>query len=299
MVQSKNQGKLVGKENQIINEYVEQKLSATGIAKIHGVHENSILKLLKKHNIPIRPRKITPKDMKERCIERYKAGASLEAAGAPDGLSAAAVLMYMAEYRVPTRGAEEAHRKYPINENFFDNIDTEEKAYFLGFLYADGCNQIAHHYSVVLALDSIDKEILHKLSNLIYKNPIDANNQVKIQNREHEGKGIEVILNINSKHICLQMLKLGCVSRKTFLLDYPKWMRQDLHRHFIRGYFDGDGSINNETLPMSGCKIVSTKQFLEGIQKVSKITAKLYKDDDTNDKNTYILTYCGNRNIQK
>lgn len=33
-------------------------------------------------------------------------------------------------------------RKYDINQYYFDKIDCEEKAYFLGFLYADGCNHI-------------------------------------------------------------------------------------------------------------------------------------------------------------
>jgi hypothetical protein len=293
---AKNQGKLAGKENQIIHEYSTLEWSTTKLAKIHQVSDNSILQMLKKHNVPIRPRKITSKEMKERCIERYKTGLSLEAAGKPDGLSAAAVLMYMEEYNVPTRSAEEAHRKYPINEDFFDNIDTEEKAYFLGFLYADGCNQMAHHWSTVISLDVIDEEILHVFSKLIYKDENDAKSQVRLSNREHEGKGIEATLSINSKHICQQMQKLGCVSRKTFILEYPKWMPENLHRHFIRGYFDGDGTINRETEMVSGCKIVSTLQFLEGMKTIANIDCSIYKVDKSNDKNTYELYYSGNRN---
>lgn len=293
---AKNQGKLSDKEDQIIKEY----LSGDGseiLAKRYGVSGSSILKSLKKHNVPIRPRKITSKDIKKRCIERYKNGASLEAAGAPDGLSAASVLAYMEEYKVPTRSAEEVHRKYPINEDFFDNIDTEEKAYFLGFLYADGCNQMEHFWSTVLSLEVADQEILQKFSNLIYKQPQHAKEQVKIYNREHEHKGITASLYINSKHICQQMVKLGCVPNKTFLLKYPEWMPNYLHKHFIRGYFDGDGTINREKEKLSGCKIISTQEFLISIKKISNIDCNIYKENKNNDKNTYELYYSGNRNI--
>ena len=292
---AKNQGKLTGKEDQIIKDYISGDGSEI-LAQRYGVSGSSILKFLKKHNVPIRPRKITPKDMKERCIERYKSGLSLEASGEPDGLSAAAVLMYMEEYNVPTRSAEEAHRKYPINEDFFDKIDTEEKAYFLGFLYADGCNQMANYWATVISLDDIDVDILYRFSKMIYKDENTAKEQIKFSNREHEGKRIEARLSINSKYICQQMQKLGCVSRKTFILEYPKWMPEHLHRHFIRGYFDGDGTINNETKTLSGCKIVSTLQFLEGLKKVVGIDSSIGKHDPTNNKNTYLLYYSGNRN---
>lgn len=42
-------------------------------------------------------------------------------------------------------------RKYRVNVNFFENIDTEEKAYWLGFLYADGYNCEKRHYSSTVA----------------------------------------------------------------------------------------------------------------------------------------------------
>ena len=293
---AKNQGKLAGKENQIIHEYSTLEWSTTKLSKIYQVSDNSILQLLKKHNISIRPRKITSKEMKERCIERYKTGLSLEAAGEPDGLSAAAVLMYMEEYNVPTRSAEEAHRKYPINEDFFDKIDTEGKAYFLGFLYADGCNQMKNFWSVVISLEIGDQEILQKFSSMIYKEEQHAKEQVRIYNRKHEGKGITASLCINSKHICQQVAKLGCVSNKTFSLTYPEWMPEHLQRHFIRGYFDGDGSLNNEQEKASGCTIVSTLKFLEHIKYLSNIDSGIYKDNPKNDTNTYVLRYSGNRN---
>ena len=65
-----------------------------------------------------------------------------------------------------SKSQSELQRKYSINENFFDVIDTEEKAYFLGFLYADGCNA-TNRNAVILSLKEDDRDILEKLNSLL------------------------------------------------------------------------------------------------------------------------------------
>ena len=64
------------------------------------------------------------------------------------------------------KSQSELQRKYPIQEIFFDDINTEEKAYILGLLYADGWNQTERN-SVSLSLKEADKEILDKVTSLI------------------------------------------------------------------------------------------------------------------------------------
>ena len=297
MAQHKNQGKLKGKEQEIIKAYVVDKIGYDTLGEIHGVSGNSIAKMLVKHGVKLRPKKtISPAD-KARAIDLYtNQKMSLADIGKKIGASAAGVLKILRKTNIRTRSVGEAVRQYQLDEHFFDVVDTEEKAYFLGFLYADGCNQMEHFWSVVLSLELADQEILHKLAALVYKDPEDATAQVKIHNREAEGKDIETALYMNSKHMCEQLMKLGCVSRKTFKLVYPDWMPTDLHRHFVRGYFDGDGTINNETEMQSGCKIVSTSSFLEGVKEVCRIDCTLFKHSKDNDKDTYELYYSGNRN---
>lgn len=56
-------------------------------------------------------------------------------------------------------------RKYSLNESYFEKIDSEEKAYFLGFLFSDGS---VSKYSLNLSLAEVDKEILEKKSRKIY-----------------------------------------------------------------------------------------------------------------------------------
>jgi surfactin synthase thioesterase subunit len=61
----------------------------------------------------------------------------------------------------------ERSRKYQLKKDYFDSINTPEKAYFLGILYADGCNSPETN-SVRLILTESDKTLLEQLSNLIH-----------------------------------------------------------------------------------------------------------------------------------
>ena len=125
-------------------------------------------------------------------------------------------------------------RKYELNENFFDVIDTEEKAYWLGFLYADGYNNEKRH-EIKLRLAIQDEKFLLKFRDIIYPNKDRPLYYFK------NNSACEVY--IISKHMSEQLAKHGCVQAKTFKLSFPKWIDDKLMHHFIRGLFDGDGSI--------------------------------------------------------
>lgn len=141
-------------------------------------------------------------------------------------------------------------RKYQIKENYFDKIDTEEKAYFMGFFYADGYNS-KNGSSLVISLNIKDIDILYRFSNMIL-----GEEHVSIYDRGPKGK--EAVFRINSKDLCHRFSELGCPNCKTYTLEFPKWIDDDLLRHFVRGYFDGDGSI---ILSSRQAKITSSKIF--------------------------------------
>lgn len=64
--------------------------------------------------------------------------------------------------------------KYSLNENFFQEINTEEKAYWLGFLMADGCilDQPQRSKRLTVALKEKDINILHKLNKSLERKKI-------------------------------------------------------------------------------------------------------------------------------
>lgn len=158
----------------------------------------------------------------------------------------------------------ELQRKYKIDETFFDSINTEEKAYVLGLIYADGCNQTERN-SVILSLKEEDKEILRKIRLLIQP---DKPLQYVDTSKSNFNSGNQYRLVIANKHISERLVELGCGKAKTHTLAFPteEQVPKNLQRHFIRGYFDGDGSVSKgKKLKID---IVGTEKFLQFIQEI-------------------------------
>lgn len=137
--------------------------------------------------------------------------------------------------------------RYNLDETFFDVIDTEEKAYVLGFIMADGCISKSSH-KLVINLKSTDDVLLEDIKTVMkYDGPLryyDGHTSV------HKGKEIRssrgVTLCIVRKRIAEGLKKHGVTPAKSLTLGFPSpsIMETNLWRHFIRGYFDGDGTVH-------------------------------------------------------
>lgn len=243
--------------------------SSEKIGKQVGSKAQTITKYLKEAGVEIRgPKKKLTEDDKIEMCRLYQEGLSAPKIAEKFDVTHVLVLRYLEQAGIDRRSAEEAHRIFKINEDFFDVIDTEEKAYFLGFLYADGGNVKEANF-IRLDLSSVDREILEKFASLIYVD--DPHSHIKEQTREKNGSQYHMsYLNINSKHVCEVLEKHGCGPRKTFTLTFPEWLPKHLVRHFIRGYFDGDGgiNINTRTGQSSSWKLTSTLFFTNKIKQI-------------------------------
>lgn len=122
-------------------------------------------------------------------------------------------------------------KKYNFAEHYFDNIDCQEKAYWLGFFAADGYNH-RDKGCIEFRLHKQDKEILEK-----FKLCIGANNPVGLY------KATYCNLSLYSKHLCDKLAEYGLGQAKTYTLELPI-LEDSLMQHFIRGYFDGDGCFS-------------------------------------------------------
>lgn len=133
-------------------------------------------------------------------------------------------------------------RKYNINENIFQSIDNENKAYWLGFILADGSVQIRKSGQAILKLSLAieDKDHLQKFLNFIESDmPI---KEYLVGNEANTKKSKSCEITITSKKIVTDLGKLGIGPRKSFTVEIPS-VREDLVRHLIRGIWDGDGSV--------------------------------------------------------
>jgi hypothetical protein len=288
-------------------ELYQSGLGSDTIGKQLGIQPANVLKILKKAGVDRRPivrKKIQISD-EPKIIEMYQDGMSAPEIAEQYGVQHTMILRYLEKNGIDRRSAEEAHRIYPIHEDFFDVIDTQEKAYFLGFLYADGNNSKEANY-VRVDLARKDRDILVKLANLIYlENP---ERHIKEQDREKEYKGKEVIyhtsyFNINSKHICGKLEELGCPQRKGLILTFPQWLTDhELQRHFIRGYYDGDGGVYLTDVKTRGAttKMISTLAFCRSINTIIMTQTGIQFGEpynDVEDKDVYTVHLAGNRQI--
>ena len=130
-----------------------------------------------------------------------------------------------------------ANRKHQLDETYFNDITTEEQAYWLGFLWADGSiNKTAKRSAganrLTLAQKPTEKTHLEK-----FRKALKTDYEIKTR----KSTGV-CILDINSRPICEALIKLG-YGKKENRTNIPI-IRTDLIHHFIRGYFDGDGCLS-------------------------------------------------------
>lgn len=164
-------------------------------------------------------------------------------------------------------------RKYKLNENFFDELN-EKSAYWLGFLYADGCLRMKNGRSgeLKLKLKDTDKSHIEKfLSHIGSDSPIKCG---------VDGKSKYCYVSINSNHMIKRLFDLGCIQNKTQKIRLPN-LPDSLMSDFIRGYFDGDGCISKvKKRPNSYVvSICSNKKFNEDLVKFLGY-GKIYEDEN-------------------
>lgn len=146
-------------------------------------------------------------------------------------------------------------RKYNLNENFFDVLN-EKSAYWLGFLYADGFVRMKDGKSgeLKLKLKDTDKSHIEKfLKDINCEKPIKCG---------IDNKSKFCSVTVYSNLLVNKLFELGCVNNKTQKIRLPE-LTGEFISHFIRGYFDGDGSISKiKNRPNSfSVSICSNKNF--------------------------------------
>lgn len=145
-------------------------------------------------------------------------------------------------------------KKYSTNVSYFNVIDSTEKAYWLGFMYADG--YVAYHkmpqgnssYEVSIELNSIDAEHINKFRNALNSNvPITTRvgKDRYIDNVLTKGGKLYSQIRIFSKKLYSGLVNNGVVKNKTYRKEYPV-IADKYFYDFLRGYIDGDGTITDK-----------------------------------------------------
>ncbi len=163
-----------------------------------------------------------------------------------------------------------ALRTVPYNDDFFSVIDTQEKAYWLGYLCADGTvscvpNRSSGGNCYQVSLVSKDEDIFKFAQAIGYP-----------QNKVVKREGIFGI-SLTSKKMHDDLVRLGCGHHKTETLKILPTVSPDLFRHLVRGFFDGDGTIHytNGHLVFGLC---GTKELMEYMREILHVTCGTRKN---------------------
>jgi len=163
---------------------------------------------------------------------------------------------------VELRDVTDTKNKIDINESYFEHVDSPDKAYFLGLIYSDGN---VHHNTCRVSLVEDDAYILENISNILspkrtlhYKKP----RLMKNGNMSKPQK----TLSFTNKKIIKDLEFLGVFPNKSLHLNFPtcEIVPDNLMSHFVRGYFDGDGSISNRKTAYK-CSFVGSDSFCSGL----------------------------------
>lgn len=190
---------------------------------------------------------------------------------------------------------------YQVNDSFLDVI-TKKNAWTLGWILADGW--IDKKNSFGIKVSEKDRDVLEKIRDILsYSGPIlESSTTLKKTNKTYKS----CILKINSKQIRNQLIAFDITNNKTLKEIYPSILREyseDINRNFIKGVFEGDGSIILSKTKKVTFQIVGTLELLSSIQEylikfVNVNKTKIAKNGNSKN-NHYALRYHGKIQGQK
>lgn len=184
----------------------------------------------------------------ETIIDRYSKGESSTKIGKDFGVGYQTILNVLRKNDYPIRTYRD-YRKFNFNHDYFEKIDSADKAYFLGFILADG---YIPEKGLIIALKLSDRHILEKFIKCI-----NGNNIIKEYHNKNSTFGPQSYcrLSLGSYKMAEDLKRLGLHNNKTNVLTVPN-IESSLQSHFWRGVFDGDGWLSvYEQIPKRNGKI--------------------------------------------
>ena len=175
-------------------------------------------------------------------IKDYLNGMSIAGIGRKYGISAymAKKELVNAGVKIRTRNEQNKYspqnqRKFSVNDMYFSK-QSPNMAYLLGMFASDGCVYEKDN-AIKLTLSTVDKEYLEKI-----RQELEIESQIKDYETSQGYKNSE--LRFSSYQIKKDFAEYNIVPRKTYSFKFPRKLKKEYYRDFIRGYFDGDGCVS-------------------------------------------------------
>lgn len=253
-------------EERLRDLYEVKRLTTRQIGSLYGTSRTSVLRWLEKYRIERHTINSFDELTELAICERYLSGESPAALGEEFGCDRNSVLRIVRRLG-QARRREGRPRTHTCDDSYFDRIDTQEKAYWLGFVAADG-GVVRNAVRVKLA--ARDKEHLYRL-----RAALGATNPVLDTVTTSRGRPFDQsYLTITSERLTSGLASHGVVPNKSATLAWPEQLSPDLVRQYLRGYVDGDGGfyvypdkVRPDRLPVFLCTFICSQPFATGARR--------------------------------
>lgn len=216
--------------------------SISQVGKALDINKSTITNWLREANVIRKISSPAKPELKQKAVELYLSGLNTTEIGDILNAKKQTVLLWLRSCNIKRR-----HKgpKSKINkEDFFDNIDNEKKAYYLGWIMADGNISITNgQYSLKFNISYNDKELIDN-----FLLDIESRNKASIKD---VGDKKYYYVSLTSVHMIKSLIKHGVIPKKSGKEVVPN-IDEDLMHHFVRGYFDGDGITDIQKYKRSG-----------------------------------------------
>lgn len=233
-------------------------------------------------------------DLIKEVVKLYESGVSAPKIAKLINKSRPSVCLYLKQAGIQTR--RRRTREILLNEQFFDKIDTHTKAYWLGFLLADGC--VANkRRSVIIQLAVRDKQHLETLLTDMQCSAV-IRTSWKSDGRSKEKKHEAVSVTMCSVHMCTILHSMGWREFKTTgKTDILKSVKNEFRPSLMRGLFDGDGSSMQNRMTFTDAHLEPVIWFQESL--VEAINMKRYPIAVVRDGVAFTLRLSGKQRLEK
>ena len=258
-------------EEQIITSYINNEGGVKFIGNKYGMNSITVYNILKRNNVSIRTKGGYDRDYfdKEKIINEYSSGIRVTDIAKEYNVPIETIYYVLKSSNIPR---DHIYINANLRRDYFHEIDSYDKAYFLGLLITDGC--VLEDNSVSITLKESDSEILE-----VFRTKINNENPLYINDRRRYGSHErEATFKFKSRQTQIDLARYGVVYRKTFITFFPFLLgHPDMMRHMIRGLIDGDGWISYKSHSIGICSasyefIYWFREFMCGVLDIIKPT---------------------------
>lgn len=142
--------------------------------------------------------------------------------------------------RTPGEAGKLKNKIYKYDENYFESIDTPNKAYIVGYIIGDGHISIRQTSKrIQMSLAEQDKQLLVDIAK-----ELNVEELVTFRRKYKPNEQNKYTLTISSTKMCEDLIKLGVPGRdKTGNEEWITFNDESLQWAFLRGFFDADGHV--------------------------------------------------------